>query len=78
MNPRVAMNDLSVFKTDLFGHLSTPPCSTLCIDVDGYHFAVSEAPVYNNTKRYGCQVRLCNNFLDRKRKRRKKEKQPFG
>ena len=25
MNPRVAMNDLSVFKTDLFGHLSTPP-----------------------------------------------------
>ena len=25
MNPRVAMNDLSVFKTDLFDHLSTPP-----------------------------------------------------
>ena len=25
LNPRVAMNDLSVFKTDLFDHLSTPP-----------------------------------------------------
>ena len=29
LNPRVAMNDLSVFKTDLFDHLSTPPCKTM-------------------------------------------------
>ena len=36
LNPRVAINDLSVFKTDLFGHLSTPPYMKLLSQKSSY------------------------------------------